>query len=78
MKLTQGFDKVSSRSMFGVLVCRLEAFTGEQMLESSLFNTIFNTHKKDLKRGCALGFDKRLGTMKHRMNLNDFLLMFLV
>lgn len=59
--------------MFGVLVWRLGSFTGEQALESNLFNT----HKKDLKRGCALGLDKRLGTMEHHMNLNDFLLVFL-
>lgn len=58
--------------MFRVLVWRLEAFTGEQVLKSNLFNT----HKKDLKRGCALGLDKGLGTMKNHIKLNDFLLVF--
>ncbi len=62
--------------MFGVLVWRLGSLTGEQALESNLFSTIFNTHKKDLKRGCALGLDKRLGTMKNHIKLNDFLLVF--
>lgn len=59
--------------MFGVLVWRLGSFTGEQVLESNLFNT----HKKDLKRGCALGLDKRLATMKNHIKLNNFLLVFL-